>query len=213
MPRLTGTIPSLFCGVGSMNMLYQEFGCDALLCRPGTFNVHGHATLYSACRDCPGLTGTHQAQWLGQTTCEGFTYVHGDLDGDGVRSPREVLRILYVDTLGRFWGDEFQPWADIHRFPNECELVGVTCVNGRIARIDLSAAELCSNGMKNTPGPGPVAYCKGLPSEIGELTGLEVLSLTKRQFLRGTIPSELGRLSLLRVRFLSREERYIMRME
>lgn len=127
--------------------------------------------------------------------------MHGDIDGDGVRSPREILRILYVDTLGRFWGDDFQPWADIRRNPNECELLGITCVNGQIARIDLSNAELCSNGIKNTLGSGPAAYCKGLPSEIGELTGLEVLQLTKRQFLRGTIPSQLGRLTLIRVCF------------
>jgi len=200
--RFTGTVPSLFCGVGSVSMLYQEFGCDALLCRPGTFNVHGHATLHSACRPCPAFSGTNRSKFLGQSTCEGLTYVHGDLNGDGIRSPREILRILFVDTLGRFWGEEFQPWADIKRYPNECDLLGITCVNGQIARVDLSSAELCSNGIKSMPAPGPIAYCKGLPSEIGELTGLEVLQLTKRQFLRGTIASEIGRLSLLRVSFV-----------
>jgi len=100
----------MFCGVGStsMNLLYRDFGCDAVLCRPGTFNVHGHATLHSGCRPCPAVLGTNRSNVLGQTSCEGLGYMHGDLDGDGIVSPREILRILFVDTLGRFWGEEFQ---------------------------------------------------------------------------------------------------------
>lgn len=184
-----------------MNILYRDFGCDAVLCRPGTFNVHGHATLHSACRPCPALAeeGTNMSKVLGQTRCEGLSYVHGDLDGDGVRSPREILRMIFIDTLGRFWGEEFQPWSDFQGHPNECDLHGITCVNGHIARIDLSNAEMCSNGNKNSPGPGPVSYCQGLPTEIGELSTLEVLQLTRRQWLRGSIPTEIGQLSLLRL--------------
>jgi hypothetical protein len=178
-----------------MNMLYREFGCDAVLCRPGTFNVHGHATLHSACRPCPAATNDPElAGILGRTTCEGVDFVHGDLNGDGILSPREILRMIYVDNLGRFWGKSFQTWADMR--VNECALLGITCVNGLIARIDLTSAEMCSNGDRR---PGPTQYCKGLPAEIGELSTLEVFQLTRRQFLRGSIPTEIGKLSLLRL--------------
>jgi len=188
----------MFCGLGeaSVNILYRDFGCDAVLCRPGTFNVHGHATLHSACRPCAELS---ESRVLGQISCEGQGYVHGDLDGDGVLSPREILRMIYIDTLGRFWGEDFQPWSDMKAHPNECDLVGITCVNGQIARIDLSNADMCSNGNKKNLGPGIIRFCEGLPTEIGELSGLEVLQLTRRQYLRGTIPTEIGKLTLLRL--------------
>lgn len=178
-----------------MNMLYREFGCDAVLCRPGTFNIHGHATLHSACRPCPAAaTDPKLAAILGRTTCEGVDHVHGDLNGDGILSPREILRMLYVDTLGRFWGKAFQPWADMK--VKECDLHGITCVNGQIARIDLTSAEMCSNGDRR---PGPIQYCQGLPAEIGKLSTLEVFQLTRRQFLRGSIPTEIGKLTRLRL--------------
>ena len=107
--------------------------------------------------------------------------------------------MIFVDTLGRFWGEEFQPWSDMKAHPDECGLLGITCVNGKIARIDLSSAHMCSNGNKNNPGPGPISYCKGLPAEIGELSNLEVLQLTSQQWLRGSIPTEVGKLTLLRM--------------
>jgi hypothetical protein len=202
---ITGTIPRMFCGHGmsSMNMLYREFGCDAVLCRPGTFNIHGHATLHSACRKCPITADNHTSnsssdpplsKIMGRTECPGTDFVHGDLNGDGILSPREIVRIIYIDTLGRFWGPNFQPWADMQ--VHECDLLGVTCVNKKIARIDLTNAEMCSNGERR---PGPLHYCKGLPAEIGELDSLEVFQLTRRQFLRGTIPTQIGKLTKLRL--------------
>jgi hypothetical protein len=181
-----------------MNMLYREFGCDAVLCRAGTFNPHGHATLHAACRICPSIhdavDDNYLSKVLGRTSCEGVESVHGDVDGDGILSPREILRLIYVDNLGRFWGSTYQSWADIR--VRECELIGITCVNEQIARIDLSNAELCSNGDGR---PGPILYCKGLPREIGQLSSLEVLQLKSRQFLRGSIPTEIGQLKQLRL--------------
>lgn len=195
--RITGTIPSTFCGEGAttLNILYRQFKCDAVLCRPGTFNVHGHATLYSSCRSCPEFA---DSPLLGRIECPGLEYLHGDLDGDGELSPREILRMLYIDTMGRFWGPAYQPWEEPS--VNECDLLGITCANGKIARIDLSGAEMCSNGDRR---PGPVQYCLGIPTEIGLLTSLEVLLLKRRQYLRGTLPTEIGQLSLLRFLDLS----------
>lgn len=190
----------MFCGQGQANpnMLYKEFGCDAVLCRAGTFNSYGHATLYSACRECPpSEEGEMQnppiSTVLGRTECEGTEFVHGDLNADGILSAREILRLIYVENLGKFWGAAFQPWADT--WVNECDLSGITCVKEKITKMDLSAANLCSNGDRK---PGPIIYCKGLPAEIGELSSLEVLQLSRRQFLRGTIPTEIGKLSNLK---------------
>lgn len=209
--RITGTIPGMFCGYGasSMNMLYREFGCDAVLCRPGTFSIHGHATLHSACRPCPSLSSNNNSDndsdveeytypdysmVLGRTWCETADFVHGDLNGDGVLSSREILRMLYVDTIGRFWGPSYHTWADMS--VHECKLMGVTCSNGEVSRVNLSNAELCSDGEKRA---GPRRYCTGIPAEIGDLNALEVLQLNRQAFLRGKLPTELGKLSLLRV--------------
>ena len=201
---LTGTIPSLFCGHGasSMNMLYREFGCDAVLCRPGTFNLHGHATLHSACRPCSAILNLDEnddddaylINVLGRTTCDGLEIVNGDVNGDGMLSPREILRLIYVDTLGRFWGPTYQSWADTE--VNECDLLGITCINGEVARIDLSNAVMCSNG---EGAAGPTQYCSGIPIEIGMLTTLEVLLLKSQPYLRGSIPTEIGNLKGLRL--------------
>jgi Leucine-rich repeat (LRR) protein len=198
--RLTGTIPGMFCGEGaaSMSMLYQENGCDAVLCRPGTFNTYGHATLYASCRVCPKseegeALDPPMSTVLGRTECNGTTFVHGDLNADGILSAREILRLIYVENLGRFWGAAYQSWANMK--VGECDLSGVTCVKGNIHKIDLSAANLCSNGDRK---PGPIVYCKGLPAEIGELSTLEILQVSRRQFLRGTLPTEIGKLSLLK---------------
>lgn len=173
-------------------MLYREFGCDAVLCRPGTFSPFGHATLHSACRACPDDTDGV----MGRISCTGVDFVHGDLDGDGILSAREVLRMLYIDLIGRFWGSIFQPWADVS--VNECDLAGITCNrDGKINKIDLTNANLCSDGERR---PGPIRYCKGLPSELGTLSNsLEVLQTNTCQFLRGSIPTELGLLSKLQI--------------
>jgi Leucine-rich repeat (LRR) protein len=184
-------------------MLYKENGCDAVLCRPGTFNTYGHATLYAACRHCPETEEGEKldppmSTVLGRTECNGTDFVHGDLDADGILSPREILRLIYVENLGRFWGATYQTWAKMQ--VNECDLAGITCEKGKITKIDLTAANLCSNGDRK---PGPLVYCKGLPAEIGELSTLEALQLSRRQFLRGTLPTEIGKLSMLKLLDLS----------
>lgn len=183
----------------SISLLYRQFGCDAILCPAGTFHPDGAATLESGCRPCP-LTkddiendDSPMAKVLGRTKCRGASFVHGDLNGDGVLSSREVLRLLYVYTIGRNWGPQFQTWAD--PVLNECDLNGITCVNGVVAKIDLTDAALCTNGERKM---GPVDECRGIPAELSLLTKLEVLSLNRRQFLRGTLPTELGRLTRLK---------------
>ena len=196
--RITGTIPAMFCGEDSYTMLYQEFGCDAVLCPPGTFSPHGHATLHSACRKCPiteaGESSTPPlSQILGRTSCDTSDFIIGDLNGDGILSPREILRMLYIETVGRFWGVDFLDWADMK--VHECNLKGITCVNEKIVKIDLMTANMCMDGNRR---PLPRSLCTGIPSEIGELSELEIIQLNRRQYLHGSIPTEIGKLTKLK---------------
>lgn len=179
-------------------MLYREFGCDAVMCRPGTFSWYGHATLHSACRPCPPTAAGEakdppKSTVLGRVSCEGVEFVHGDLNGDGILSPREILRMIYVDTLGRFWGPTFQTWADMS--VNECDLTGIKCNSGQIVEIDFSGASLCSDGDRRS---GPIQFCKGLPPELGQIRTLELLGVENQKFLRGSIPAEFGKLTRLK---------------
>lgn len=183
-----------------MNFLYRQFGCDAVLCPPKTFHPTGAATLHSGCRRCPTTTAGEklvppESKLLGRTQCHDtdIAVVNGDVDGDGVVSPREVLRLLFVETIGRFWGQHFQNWIDLG--VNECDLYGVTCVNGAVAKLDLVNAAMCSNGEHKS---GLVPDCRGIPTEIAVLSKLGVLALSRRQFLMGTIPSEIGRMTYLK---------------
>jgi hypothetical protein len=195
--RLTGTVPKIFCGGGAMssNLLYRQFGCDAILCPAGTFHPNGAASLDSGCRPCVTSPAENMtlARVLGRTSCEGTNFIHGDLNGDGVLSEREVLRLLYTYTIGKNWGSQFESWAD-PAF-NMCDLAGVTCVEDHVAKIDLTDALLCSNGERKA---GPASECVGIPAEIAHLSHLEILMMNRRQFLRGTLPSEFGQLTAMK---------------
>lgn len=179
----------------SSDLLYKQFGCDAILCPSGTFHPNGAASLYSGCRPCP-VSSTDDpilAQALGRTVCEGTLFVHGDSNGDGVLSEREVLRLLYTYTGGRTWGLQFESWADPSF--DKCQLAGITCVEDYVAKIDLTDALLCSNGNRKA---GPAEECIGIPAEIALLSKLEILMMNRRQFLRGTLPTEIGLLTSMK---------------
>ena len=204
--RFVGSIPWCLCEAKKTAIL-QASGCDAVLCPPGTFHPEGGATIVAGCRPCPPtpqgeLMIPPISQLLGRTTCEDVIFKQGDLNADGVVSPREVLRLLFFHTDGRNWGELFQSWHDMD--VHECDLKGITCVGREIARIDLSEAALCTNGLHKEGSP---VQCPGLPGELGLLTSLEVLTLPRRQHLRGTIPTEFGLLTKLRFLDLSNCQR------
>ena len=197
---LTGTVPKIFCGGGarSSNLLLRQFGCDAILCPAGTFHPNGAASLFSGCRPCSPKRGDNpvSVKILGRTKCNRTTtkFVHGDLNGDGELSEREVLRLLYTYTVGRNWGKQFESWADtsVHK----CDLNGVVCVDNYVAKLDLTDASMCvTNDMKVAPSP---QECKGIPAEISKLSKLEILTMNRRQYLQSTIPSEIGELTNLK---------------
>ena len=181
----------------SPNLLYRQFGCDAVLCGAGTFHPNGAASLFSGCKPCPVQPEDDEimSKVLGRTSCKATTFLHGDLNGDGIVSEREVLRLLYTYTIGRHWGAQFESWGDLT--VDKCDLNGVTCAEDFVAKIDLSDAALCSNG----EGKSGIAHeCKGIPAEISLLSNLTVLFIRNRQYLRGSLPTEIG--SLRKLQFL-----------
>jgi hypothetical protein len=200
-PRsLIGTIPGTFCGSGarSRSMLFRQFGCDAILCPPGTFHPSGSATMASACRPCAPTDEDEDHEpplnrILGRLSCPGTEFVHGDLDGDGELSQSEILRLLWTYTIGLNWGAQFQTWSDPQS--NVCDLNGIKCVDDNIAKIDLTDAAMCSDGNRKQ---GIIDECHGLPSELSLLTDLEILTMNHRSFLYSEIPSEFGRLTKLK---------------
>ena len=179
------------------SLLFRQFGCDAVLCPPGTFHPSGAATLESGCRPCPASDEDEDHdpplnRVLGRLHCPGVNFVHGDLDGDGVLSQNEILRLLWVYTIGTNWGAQFQTWADPHA--DACELNGVYCNDGAIVKIDLFDANMCSNGERKQ---GNIKDCIGLPAELSLLAELQIFQVNARKFLRATIPTEFGRLRRL----------------
>ena len=192
---LTGTVPKMFCGGGEMSsdLLYKMNGCDAVLCPAETFHPYGAATLYSGCRPCTSESAK-KFRFLGQTSCKATKFVHGDLNGDGILSESEVLRLFYTYNMGSNWGSQFDNWAD----PSfeKCDLPGVSCVDGSVAKIDLTDAQVCHYG--ETKKPGPNYQCLGIPAEISYLSNLEILTMNRRSYFRGTLPSEIGLLNRMK---------------
>jgi hypothetical protein len=130
---------------------------------------------------------------LGRSTCPGTNFVYGDLDGDGRLSDREILRLLWVYTLGNNWGAAFAKWGDVEI--GKCLLNGVTCSDsGEIIKLDLSNAALCSDSGWTSGNRNP---CRGIPGEIGMLERLTVLQMNAQKFLQTTIPTEIGLLTNL----------------
>ena len=150
------------------------------------------------CRPCAASGKDHDDDqslnsFLGRCSCPSTTFVRGDLDGDGHLSDREVLRLFWVYTVGSNWGANFAKWGDVGT--GECLLNGVSCSDkGKIVKIDLSGAALCSDGGRISRGS---EFCRGLPGELGRLTQLTVLQINAQKHLRTTIPSEIGLLTNL----------------
>ncbi len=115
------------------------------------------------------------------------------MNGDGKLSQREVLRLLFFTTGGPSWGEHYLNWGDMN--VKECKLSGINCKEGKVTKIDLRNANLCSG-----------KYCEGIPSEIGHFSEtLEILDLSGsfRSIFSLEIPSSIGKLTKLKVLDLS----------
>ncbi|KAI2505152.1 hypothetical protein MHU86_9240 [Fragilaria crotonensis] len=187
--KLRGFIPMGLCGEESWNAHVPVFGCDAILCPAGTFHPHGAADNNGACRVCQrsASDGTSpDSNYLGQTTCEGTSFLIGDANGDGILSPREILYYFFLQNGGMHWGAKFSDWID-SSIP-DCELPGITCSGTEVAQIDLTDAAVCSDADGNE---APDHECHGIPAELSLLSNLEVISFRQR-LPSGSIPTEIG---------------------
>ena len=199
---LTGSVPQTLCSYYTSNKLPNAiFGCDAILCPPGTFHYKGAASDFIACAPCPTCRGDFDIEkhpscfFLGQKTCNDFKLrgIFGDLNGDDELSTREILYLLYSFTGGEKWGKLFEEWGEID--VHECDLIGVVCENSLVTKLDLRGATLCQDD--------PTGNCEGLPEEIGLIDSLEVLNLSNAIFSRFTIPTQIGLLKNLKYLDLS----------
>ena len=179
----TGKVPPTLCN----GPYASTFGCDSVMCKPGTWSPTGSASQFGPCIVCPD-----DEPFLGQTTCSGAkNYKVGDINGDGLLSEREVLQLLFTFTDGFDWGDRYQElWQDVNS--KSCRLPGITCENNRVTQINLTDASMCTAYKKYHD------TCVGLPSELGLLNNLNSLEIKgDADKLRGTIPEELSLLKAL----------------
>lgn len=199
--HITGEIPLELCDHPYLNLENTaEFGCDAILCPRETFHMNGAASSYGGCRKCILYAdedpGTHIAStYLGQTTCENTNFMIGDIDSDGLLSPREILRLLYSATNGS-WGPKYVSWKS--KIP-ECQLPGVSCKKGKVSKIELVDADLCGGlPEKETSYDSYFEMACFLPSELGYLQSLQSIKLFDMPNLKSKIPTELGLLPNLK---------------
>jgi len=138
------------CGKSSWNYgLVDEYGCNAILCRPEFANDYGMAIFESgdslestSCSACPG--GINNAKFWGSTSCE------------AVLEQREILKIFYTQCGGSNWQNK-DKWMSSE---DECKWYGITCnVDKQVTRIVFD-----SNNVRGNP-----------PSELFQLRFLEEL--------------------------------------
>ena len=219
---MSGTIPDSLC----KNILINDgnalrYGCHAIACPAGSFSGNGAASSSGTCRSCRNKN----SKILGKVSCASQSsdsssklnhnkYLNElrspptdfpDVDGNGMISQREVLRMLYlytsVDEIGSGWDHDptsmWHKWKDLK--VHECDLPGIICRNGDVVSILLQEVDLCNQGnVKGRVNEAHNGKCWGLPSELGLLNYLEVLDLSHSPGLRGNIPSELGDLQYLK---------------
>jgi len=203
--QFVGAVPSAMCQDRGESHLLRQFQCDAIICPADTFHPQGAATSLGGCQRCPRVNNDEDAgkhKFLGRTTCHNVEYEVGDINGDGAVSAREILRLLFLFNDGPSWGDQYQTWVDMN--VHECALAGIECVNGNVANIDLAGAVACSN---SSTGATNQRATMGIPSILGRLSHLEVLSLPRKQIFSGTIPTEIGMLTSLKLLDLSSNRR------
>jgi Leucine-rich repeat (LRR) protein len=120
---------------------------------------------------------------------------------------REALLALYENTGGVNWRNN-SGWGGPPG--TECEWYGVTCRDGHVVELNLSANGLAGPLPEKMGNLTHLSYLVldtnrlsgNIPPELGRLTNLRLLSLSANQ-LTGGIPSELGNLIKLTDLYLS----------
>jgi len=113
-----------------MDGAVETYGCNAILCTPGSASVIGRSANASfACSDCPNPA---------------LVPYHGSLSCDGLPDDRAILAEFYDDLNGDGWyrSDYWNTDVDI------CDWYGIACIGGDIVEINLG-----SNNLKGLPSP------------------------------------------------------------
>ena len=198
--RFIGRIDQNVClALRNLSNYDVPFNCtDFIACPSGTFHPEGAANEISGCMKCPRCSVTptpSECLMVGQTNCSGSNgFVRGDMNGDGSLSQRETLRLIYVLTGGKLWGEHYSDWQSMNI--DQCTLPGINCKGGKVTKIDLRGATLCAT-----------QPCNGIPNEIENLgDSLEILDLNGSfsPSFSLDIPSSIRKLSKLKVLDLSK---------
>jgi Leucine-rich repeat (LRR) protein len=153
LDNMISGVPSAFCD-SSRGLVYSQFGCDAFLCKPGSYNRQGRQESEDTpCEDCP------EASYFGEVTCE------PPAASPTANAPpvveKEVLIKLYTSCGGENW-DEQENWLSNDK--SVCSWAGVQCLAGLDNTVE--ALELGANNLKGSP-----------PTELYALPNLKSLSL------------------------------------
>jgi len=167
--NMIDSIPKELCsGLGVLD----QFGCDAILCAPGTFNVLGRVQSFdSTCQKCP------EAQYFGAISCPPTDFHSLPVPipytpqlpvspatpvspvSSGSSSERDILEQIYKQCGGDNWINN-DGWMDTG--VDICDWQGVKCdVYDKIERVVLK-----SNNLIGTP-----------PSQIFNLESLTEITL------------------------------------
>ena len=141
-------IDSSLCTVnGWMNGAVAEFGCNAILCPAGSFNLQGRqVSKGDVCLPC---SSDDASLFFGSTSCAAVQKVE----------ERRILEMLYTATGGDNWKQK-DGWMDSE--VDICDWYGISCHAGNTVESIL----LGSNNLAGTP-----------PKEIFELPNLHFLWL------------------------------------
>jgi Leucine-rich repeat (LRR) protein len=122
-----------FCeNLSWMNGSISNYGCDALMCRPGYFSINGRQnSTDSACKQCDVNANSDPAPFWGSISC------------DGLVDDREILELLYSDTKGDDWHNN-ENWLTTDDI---CSWYGVECRDG----VSVQAIRLGANNLVGTP--------------------------------------------------------------
>jgi Leucine-rich repeat (LRR) protein len=149
--QITGIAPEL-CNV-TRGLVFGFYGCDAVLCPPGTYSSHGRQESdASYCQNCT------QSLFYGATECPQKGSV-SSVTGPKVDT-RQVLIDLYQTCGGQSWDDNTN-WLKVS--VSICEWFGIICAP---SSEEVATIELGANNLVGTP-----------PTELYALPALRALSL------------------------------------
>lgn len=125
------TVDDRFCEKRTwMNGRMDDYGCDALMCKPGWYSVYGRQnTTDSQCKLCD--TDDDPTPYWGSISC------------DGVVDEKEILKLFYTKTGGDGWYDNTN-WM---KAEDICTWYGVECRGGK----SVGMLRLGANNLIGTP--------------------------------------------------------------